>query len=124
MRSPDGRFAKGNNNPESESVSVFDCEPLKKVMEAWESRQFKNQLARSWQVPEALYANASEQQKADLYARVEWHAAELVDAIQQGASEAALLRMASDFHFRCIALPHVALPPPTPLSEVQRSDPS
>jgi hypothetical protein len=67
MRGPDGRSAKANNNPES--VSVFDCEPLKKVIEAWESRQGKNQLARSWQVPEALHANASEQQKADFYPR-------------------------------------------------------
>jgi hypothetical protein len=93
------------------------------VIDAWNAQRFEFKLAKSWQVTESLYENASPEQKREFYAHLESHAIELVDAIKQGASEATLLRMASDFHFRCVTLPHVAPPPPPPLSEVQRLGP-
>ena len=82
MRDPNGRFAKANNHLESESVSVFDCEPLKRVIDAWNAQRFEFKLAKSWQVTESLYENASPEQKREFYAHLESHAIELVDANQ------------------------------------------
>ena len=51
MRDPNGRFAKANNHLESESVSVFDCEPLRCVIDAWNAQRFEFKLARAGRSP-------------------------------------------------------------------------
>jgi hypothetical protein len=54
-RGRDGRFTiKSTPTNNSESVSVFDWEPLKRVVEVWQAQQFEFKLARAWQVTEAL----------------------------------------------------------------------
>jgi hypothetical protein len=123
MRDPNGRFAKANNHLESESVSVFDCEPLKRVIDAWNAQRFEFKLARAGRSPRVFMRTHHPNRSASFTRISNPTPLNLSTPIKQGASEATLLGMASRFHFRCVESPHLAPPAPSPMTEVERSQP-